>query len=255
MVVCNDWTAAWPRKWRKGCASPPEFDNTVHLWRVPLGRDSRLVRQLFEYLSPGERQRASGFRLATARASFIVRRGMLRKILGRYLNVDPRAIRLGTSKFGKPYLRSQDHGSTDLSFSITHSHKVAIVALAPTDCIGVDLEYVQPLPDLELMIETSLSSREKSRFRAMTSAAKLELFYRHWTCKEAYLKALGVGLNRRPDSFGVALPGARAIRAAVLEDTRHAAAEFSILSFEPFAGYVAATATTRKYAQHQLFMI
>ena len=227
--------------WRDSACLLPRLSNSIHLWSVRLDTVESRVQHGTAFLTQEERDRASRYRLAKDRDRFIVRRWMLRQILASYLQIEPHEVQFHTGKFGKLELASSCH--TKLGFSVAHSHGVALIAVARTICIGVDLEYMRPLPDLEMMIDKCLSSPERCHIQALPQSLRLEYFYRYWTCKEAYLKALGVGLNRRLDSIQVTLTTSDLNCRMEVEEGEYKSPGLSVWNSEPLSGYVAATAT------------
>jgi len=100
--------------------------NDVHLWQARLDREVREEQGLLESLSKDERARAKGFRFERDRRRFIVARGLLRMLLGRYLGMSPANLRFGYGPHGKPYLKAIGAG-----FSLAPSQFE--VSMAPVD--------------------------------------------------------------------------------------------------------------------------
>ena len=226
--------------------------NSVHLWRVCLDRDELSAKKLLARLSDGERDRALKFKFSADRNRFIVRRGMLRTILAGYLRSEPRAMQFCTGEFGKPYLTNSSHS---LEFSVTHSQSMALIAVTQAGSVGVDLECVRPLSDLELMIDSCLSDSEKSELEVFPSASRLEYFYRYWTCKEAWLKSLGVGLDRPLTWVGISLTASGTDHEARLQISNEKRTDFVIRSFVPLDGYMAALVVPHSSMPYQQFSI
>ena len=229
------------------------INDSLHLWSVDLDRDAAALAKLVLLLSRAERQRASKFLRTNDRNRFIVRRAMLRTILARYLRTEPRDVRFQTGEFGKPSL--SDSHRNNLTFNVSRSEHMALVALARSTDVGVDLERVRPLPDLELLIRNSLSDAERCRIQSLSGSLRFEHFYRYWTCKEACLKALAVGLNREPYTVEISWSDAGSDCRAELKDRNSGTPNLTVRSFVPFHGYVAATATTRECTQQKFFAI
>ncbi len=213
--------------------------NSAHIWTVCLDRDESAVRELRSFLSQEERDHSSKYRFATHRNRFIIRRGTLRMILGEYLGMQPEVVRYRTGQFGKLYLADS---SRTLEFNVTHSHTMALIAVTQGGSIGIDLECVRPLPDLEAMIDTCLSRSERRHLDSFPSTLRLESFYRYWTCKEAYLKALGVGLDRSLASVQVSVTVSETGHEATLQTSSQEQTDLAITSFVPHNGYMAAMA-------------
>lgn len=215
----------------------------VHLWKASLDRPPACVRRLECTLGPDERQRADGFRRPYDRARFIVARGLLRTILGGYLDVMPGEVRFRYGSHGKPALEVPSRcGDSSLDFSLTHSEGLALYAFALESAVGIDLEVVRPIAEFEQIADRFFSSLEIHALRALPRARRMEAFMNCWTRKEAYLKATGDGLNRPLDRFSVSLaPG---VPAALLDvDGQSKEVDrWSLLALKPAPGYVAALA-------------
>lgn len=167
-------------------------------------------------LSPSERVRAAQFRLDRDRQWFIARRAFLREILGRSVGADPAGIEFVRNEFGKPRVKD-----SALYFSASHSSGLALIAVSPAREIGIDVERIDPAFDRAAVARHFFSSSE---VRAASDSA--EEFFRIWTRKEAYLKAIGAGFSLPPESFDVSIdpPG------------------WLMESFSPAPGYAAALA-------------
>jgi 4'-phosphopantetheinyl transferase len=226
------------------CA-PPEFlvlgYDEVHVWRAMLDPPVSYVQMLEQTLAADERTRAEQFHFPKDRTHFIVARGLLRAILGRYLDRNPRTLRFCYNQFGKPTLARQS-GSDGVFFNVTHSHGMALYALTHSRDIGIDLEYIDPEVAWEPIAERFFSPYEVSMLRALSTEMQHEAFFRCWTRKEAYLKARGIGLSLALNQFDVSVtPEAPA---AILR-TREEGQDISCWSLHDLflgSGYVAALA-------------
>jgi 4'-phosphopantetheinyl transferase len=164
----------------------------VHVWRVPLDRPSAMIEPLARILSADERQRAERFRFERDCTKFIVARGLLRKVLAQYLEVRPEEVQFSYGDRGKPAL-SNAYPAGELCFNVSHSHGMALFAIAPNRQVGIDLEQVRPIDAIALSQRFFLPS-EAALIRSLTGVAQHRRFFRGWTQKEAYLKATGDGL-------------------------------------------------------------
>jgi 4'-phosphopantetheinyl transferase len=169
-------------------------NSEVHLWLAALDAWDARVSLWSRVLSEEEFSRAQRFCFDTDRNRFIIRRGLLRKILSLYLGIAPEGIQFNYGIYGKPYL-SQELGLGDLQFSISHSDGLALYAFTRNRRIGIDLEVIKELPDLEHMAECLFSPEESALLRRLAPNLQKQRFFHWWTCKEAYLKATGEGLT------------------------------------------------------------
>ena len=124
-------------------------------------------------------------------------RGCLREILGSYLAISPEKIEFIYSERGKPSINYQ------LQFNLSHSEEMAICGLTLTSRIGVDLEKMRAMKDLNSLTKRFFCAREHELVEK--SAEKEKLFFQLWTAKEAYLKALGTGISGGLDRVEVGL--------------------------------------------------
>jgi 4'-phosphopantetheinyl transferase len=164
----------------------------IHVWRAELHVPAITVEQLAQVLSPEELARANRFRRERDRQDFIVARSQLRMILGRYLAVAPHLLQFGYGDHGKPFLTQPAEA---LQFNVSHAQGLALYAIGRDRPVGIDLEYVQrPLGDMEQLIQRFFSAQEYAEWRSLPPEQRSSAFFRAWTCKEAYLKAIGTGL-------------------------------------------------------------
>ncbi|WP_425215597.1 4'-phosphopantetheinyl transferase family protein [Tumidithrix helvetica] len=173
--------------------------NEVHLWYVDLQVCDRLL-ELKATLSLDEQQRADRYRFDLHRQRFILARGHLRLILGRYLTIQPAQVQFTYSPSGKPQLadrlwEASTMGAGNLEFNLSHAENLAVYAVTCNRAIGVDVEYQQrSIEDVEQLAQRFFSSQESERLRSLAPKEQQELFFQIWTLKEAYLKATGKGL-------------------------------------------------------------
>ncbi len=231
-----------PLHWRPGPPRPSLAEDQVHLWLAKLDLQLPHVGSLWGSLSEDEKTRARRFYFSRDRERFIATRGLLRAILGRYLGQEPASLRFRYGPHGKPYL-ALGGDALDLRFNLSHSHNLALYAVAHGREVGVDLERVR-FDETAMEIATQFfSTRELAALRALPERTRTETFFKYWTVKEAYLKAKGEGLGGEFEKFIVRLEDGRAevlqTDADQLEEERGA---WEINVSEPMPGYVAALA-------------
>jgi 4'-phosphopantetheinyl transferase len=175
----------------------------VHAWVVPLELPAGCLKTLQALLHPSERERAACFRFPHLQDAFITGRGVLRLLVGRYLDIAPHEVPIGYGPDGKPEVLG-----SDLQFNLAHSGGLAVYAFTLGRKVGVDLEMVKPIPDLETVSRRFFAEREVEALLALPEAERNEAFFTCWTRKEAYIKAIGKGLVQPLDRFAVTfLPG------------------------------------------------
>jgi 4'-phosphopantetheinyl transferase len=216
-------------------------NDEVHVWRAPLDLEASQVESLYGLLTAEETARAGRYYFDRDRRRFIVGRGLLRIMLGRYLKAAPERIRLCITPHGKPELAGED-GNETVRFNLSHSDGLALYAFTRSRRIGVDLELISRHHGDERIPERFFSPREVGALRRLSADVQLEAFFNCWTRKEAYIKAIGDGLSMPLDQFDVSLaPGEPAALLSTKGDPREAS-RWSLRSLIPAPGYVGALA-------------
>jgi 4'-phosphopantetheinyl transferase len=191
--------------------SPPE-PGVLDLWRIALDDPAPPKSPL----SAEERRRAERFLSAQCGRRFANARTALRVVLGRYLGREPQDLELLTGPNGKPELPG-----CGISFNLSHSASLGLLAVARDDMLlGVDVERRDGERPLDRLAQRFFSPEEAEAYAALPSEERLDAFYRIWTRKEAYLKALGTGLTFSSRRFTLAIgPGSgRLLRATERPD-------------------------------------
>jgi 4'-phosphopantetheinyl transferase len=182
--------------------SIPLNEAEVHVWKAPILQEQSTIPPLFALLSADERERSARFVFERDRNRFVASRAILRLIIARYRSMKPAEIVLAYDSYGKPSL-SPDQNLNGLSFNLAHSGDRAVYAFARNVQVGIDIEQLRnDLPVLELA-ERFFSPRERTALRSLPKDERREAFFRCWTRKEAYLKALGQGLSVPLERFTV----------------------------------------------------
>jgi len=211
------------------------------VWRVSLRVAASNVGVYSTVLCTEEQDRAGRFFFERDRSAFIVTRGVLRTLLGRYLGCPPDRLQFRHGPAGKPAL-TEPFGGDALGFNVSHSHGLALLAMARGREVGVDVEKIRPGLATEDIATRFFAPREVAMLRAVPMPLRASAFFTCWTRKEAYIKATGKGLSLPLDGFVVSLaPG----EPAAILDTRPDAAEASrwhLTALAPGAGYVGAVA-------------
>jgi 4'-phosphopantetheinyl transferase len=217
---------------------------TIHLWTIDLDAPAR-VPSFLGTLSGEERERADRFKTTELRLRFIVAHGATRNILARYAGADPAALRFERTAFGKPFVA----GGT-LSFNLSHSDGLAVCAVAAEGQLGVDVERFRPIADADAIVNRFFAEGEVRRYAGLDESDREAAFFSTWTRKEAFVKAIGDGLQCPLGSFEVDIAPSAAEPWITLEEGRGA---WHLRSFEPAAGYAGAVAWDRPIAVLERF--
>ncbi|MFL6236638.1 MAG: 4'-phosphopantetheinyl transferase family protein [Thermoanaerobaculia bacterium] len=210
----------------------------IHVWSVQLDPPPGEVERLGRSLAEDEWARANRFRFEKHRRQYVVGRGALRTLLAAYREGRPEEIRFRYGPRGKPFLESP----SDLQFNLSNSDEMALVGFVRGPEIGVDIEYLKPMPDCEQISERFFSESERRVLRGIPGRAKELAFFNCWTRKEAYLKAVGEGLAAPLDSFDVTLAPGDPPRMLTLQGDPERAARWFFHHLVPAEMYVGAVA-------------
>ena len=176
----------------------------VHVWRARLEQPREVQDEFLRTLDLAERERAGRFHFEKHRRRFILGRGFLRLLLGRYLKIAPEEVRFAYGPYGKPSLAGE-HEASRVRFNASHSHELAIYGFVEDRTIGVDVEYNKPEFAGEDIARHFFSAYEVMKLLELPESERTAAFFRCWTRKEAYIKALGSGLSHPLDQFDVTL--------------------------------------------------
>jgi len=180
-------------------------DREVHLWAVRFEASGEHFERCRQWLEPSERERASRFHFERHARAYILGRGALRALIGAYLHLPPEAIRFRYGEKGKPAL---DLPAGALEFNFSNSGPFGLYAFTPGCELGVDVEELRPVPEIEDIAARFFAREEIADLMSLPDFERPAAFFRCWTRKEAYIKAVGDGLSVPLDSFRVTLlPG------------------------------------------------
>jgi 4'-phosphopantetheinyl transferase len=193
--------------WRTPPESLKAVRDEVHVWLLALDQPPSYVQSLKAILSADERDRAGRFHFQKDHDHYVVGRGTVRTILGRYLGAGPSRLRFCYTYYGKPALEKEFEGES-LRFNLSHSHGLALLGVTRDREIGVDIERIRPGISEEGIAERFFSDKEVRALRGLPGDLQDVGFFNCWTRKEAYIKAKGEGLSMPLAIFDVSLvPG------------------------------------------------
>jgi 4'-phosphopantetheinyl transferase len=171
----------------------------VQVWRAHLDLEAGRLERLVDCLDRDELARAGRFHFERDRARFTAGRGLLRRILARYLDTAPRSVRFGYSRRGKPFLLPRG----ELYFNVSHAADQLVVAVSRNRRLGVDVEPVPSNVTVDSVAELVFSPAELTALQGIHATERCRLFAHLWTRKEAYIKADGRGMMLRLDYIDV----------------------------------------------------
>jgi len=152
-------------------------------------------------LSAQEHVRARRLMFPSDRVAFVAAHALLRQTLSRYECVAPDQWVFTQNAYGKPGLAAA-HGGMSLQFNLTHTRGLVACVVSRNGDVGVDVESARSrVSPLELATRF-FSAQEAASLLACPEDARHARFAELWTLKEAYIKALGLGLSHPLDTFG-----------------------------------------------------
>ena len=171
----------------------------VHVWYALLRDLQPQIEVLSLRLSPSEQFRAERFVRAKDRLDFTLAHGFLKAVLGWYPGAgggpDPAA--------GNPFPARTGAGGSPWGISLARTGTAAICAVGCGSAVGVDLGRVARLPDLDALVGSVLTPREREAFAALPESLRDRAFHLLWVSKEAVLKLEGSGLGIPPEHLEV----------------------------------------------------
>jgi 4'-phosphopantetheinyl transferase len=232
-------TPAKPSLWCFPVELPRLERGEIHVWRTDLNEQSDGLQSFLRVLNETERTRAERFHFKKDRDRFVIARGILRMILGRYLYVEPERLQICYGPHGKPAL-ADVHNKDRLYFNVSHSHSLTLYAMARERELGIDVEYVRQGLAIESIARQVCSPGEIEKLLKLPPNQRNQAFFNCWTRKEAYVKAVGKGLAFPLDQLEVSFAPNES--AALLRESGKIVSGWSLRDLSPGPGYVAAIA-------------
>ncbi len=177
--------------------SSPLREGVVYIWEGRLDVPARVTAAARKLLSADERKRADRFAYDRHRRRYTVAQAHLRRVLGQLTDTRPERIHFHYEEKGKPFLPGGP------SFNQSHSEERIMIAVAASGRLGVDIEEMRRVRLMLAIADKNFARDEAARLHAAPAGQRRRLFFRFWTRKEAFLKALGVGLTHPLRSFSV----------------------------------------------------
>lgn len=173
---------------------------SVDIWVVDLQVKEPTLQRAYDVLSQDESQRSQRFRFAADRRRFVLARAALREVLAQYVKADAKLLQFEYNGYGKPRLAKIQ---SNIAFNASRSGEKALIACTSGREVGVDVEAMRRDLEIEDLAKRFFTSAENQKLQSFPADQKYEAFFRCWTCKEAFVKAVGQGLSLGLDKFDV----------------------------------------------------
>jgi 4'-phosphopantetheinyl transferase len=168
--------------------------NETHIWVVDLDQWNLSCVEAMQQFPDAEAGKARRFRFKIHRDRYVKGRFMLRSLLGMYLGIDFYDQEFHVSRYGKPALQDS-YGDNSIHFNISNSGNIYVCAFNQSSDTGIDIEKIQELPDMDQIVAASFSDEERRKFHSLSEPDRKRAFFQYWARKEAWLKAMGMGLS------------------------------------------------------------
>jgi 4'-phosphopantetheinyl transferase len=212
---------------------------SVDVWSIWLNTPAPVNHDYRNLLSPIEIERADRFVFEHLTRSYELSHGALRMLLAQTLNCRAREVEFTYGPRGKPFLK----GDSRTKFNMAHSGSLALYAVTADVEIGVDVEEMREVPDMEQIAARYFCDAEAADLKAVGGGKPaMEAFFRCWTRKEAYIKAVGDGLYIPLDQFQVTLSPDEPARFVHISHDAGVAARWALQHLDPASNYIGALA-------------
>ncbi|MBK8020968.1 MAG: 4'-phosphopantetheinyl transferase superfamily protein [Chloroflexi bacterium] len=209
----------------------------ITVWRAPLDLPADLLSRCAALLSAEENARAARYRTSELRDRYVAGRGQLRLMLAAATGQPPERLVIAAGERQKPYLPG-----SDVQFNLAHTDRVMLCAIDRIHPLGVDLEDTRREVEILPIAEQYFAPAEFALLRDAPPDEQRRLFFHLWTRKEAYLKALGVGLFG-PLTIPFPLEDQAVFRPNDGDEFNSDDTHWSIVSFTPLPDHLAALVT------------
>jgi 4'-phosphopantetheinyl transferase len=221
---------------------PILIPGTVHIWCLSLDLPPSQIDSLQSDLSADELDRAARYKFDRHRRRFVACRGQVRRILATYLGVSADGLSFDYGPKGKPALAAPRRESR-IEYNVSHSHEMALCAVALDQELGVDIELLRAPFNFEGIANQFFAVEEVRVLRGLPDESRLQGFFTCWTRKEAVLKAVGAGLSIPLNKVVVSVTPQEPASVLKFESESGDREEWWIEHLEPSPGYVGAIAS------------
>src|SRR3990167_2232998 len=219
----------------------------THIWYIDVAKHLSEIAKLYQLLTPEEQTRANKFKFDKDRQQCIIARAYLRIILSHYVAIPATKFRFTAAQQGKLYLEN----FPDLQFNVTHSNNIILYAVTYQESIGIDVEDETRVVEYYDLAKRFFAAHEAKALQTLTEDVLRQAFYKIWTKKEAFIKAVGEGLSFPLQDFEVNYLAAIKETVKIYKNENIAAANWIIENFQPIVNYQAAIC--RKNSLNKIF--
>ena len=183
--------ALLPSEWKLQ-SSVPTLNDETHIWAIQLQKSPPYQQQQFQWLSTREKSKAQRMRVDIKRDYQIQARAWLRWLLAAYVDTTPEQIKYRYGPLGKPYLQTCHR---QVYFNATDSGSTLLCAFSTKHELGLDVESTPRQVKFKRIAERKFTRKEQQALNSLYPYEQSNGFLAIWTRKEAFGKALGIGIR------------------------------------------------------------
>jgi 4'-phosphopantetheinyl transferase len=220
---------------------------TIHLWCTFVSKvtDDHLLEEYCSMLSAAEQEQWRRFHFSRDRHRYLITRALVRTVLSRYAPVAAEDWVFETNSYGRPFIANDDDSARAISFNVTHTQGLVVLAVTRHRALGVDAENADARQVSLDIADRFFASEEVAALLALPAAGRQRAFFEYWTLKESYIKARSMGLSIPLDQFSFRFPRDEEVELTIQPDQRDRSSRWRFwqLSFPPH--YVVAVCAER----------
>ena len=176
------------------------MENKVDIYILDFLENYKYLDYFTKILSEEEKIRSNRFYFEIDQKNFTISRGILKLLLSKYLNKLPKEIFFESNNYGKPFIKN-----SNIKFNISHTKEILALAFSFDTELGIDVEKIREIKLYQDIVKRFFSENEIKEFFSLPENEYQNTFFTIWTRKEAFIKAIGMGLSAKLDSFDVSI--------------------------------------------------
>lgn len=204
---------------------------SIHVWHFEFYKILNYLPRVSLFLSASEKERANRYFHREDQARYRISHGLLRILIAAYLKRPPDQLIFDQNPYGKPFLSGDL--KRNLFFNISHTKEELLIAVSPSCEVGVDVETIDKddFPIMEIA-NRFFSPYEVTTLKNIAESLRMKAFFLCWTRKEAFIKAIGLGLSFPLNSFDVSLVPGESARLLRLESDNLTVGRYRLTNLE-----------------------
>lgn len=211
------------------------LDSRIDLWLTNLNLSHDVINKFEGYLDKADTGQIKKLKFEYLKKRAIITKGLLRLLIGNYLNLNPAELVFAYNEFGKPFINDN---LNELQFNISHSDDMAVFAFSRSGEIGADIEKVKVIDDMQGVMNICFTGYEKDWFNDINAESRVESFYKVWTIKEAFIKAIGRGFSFDPKDVELTNESGNQMLIRKINSNEFAGKKYRVKTIDGIPGYI-----------------